>query len=404
MKQNEDIEKLKKATLLKLSLRTTGFREVEQVEGIGDIIKENINGLYLINNKEPIKIPNEVVLYDKITTKLVINPDSFYRLKNCEGKYYVFSDFQEEPLFEVGFSKQPKHYKLKTSNGTPMKEIGQVMGNDCLAIAVDKKCANFAKGKPCKYCNINPTNVKSHLPRRNNLKDLAELIQACGDHYRFIDLTGGTFKDRDKECKTYTEMGNVIRDNISRKKFSGPFSLSPPKNLDLLEDLYNTGVDVVSFNMDVWENDAFKKICPGKEEIGKEKYIQTLLRAKEIWGEGNSVMQFLAGPWESNKSLLEGTKHCLDKGILVNLTTYYPSPNSPLKNYRPKTLGELVDLYIDFGEMTRSSGLYPNARKSILTSESGNRSSIANEVVKGYLTKDNFDPEKDLNFAGGYRK
>lgn len=398
-------EMLKKATLVKLALRTNGLRVLDPIEGVGETIKENVNGLYQINQKEEVvsPIPNEIVIYQDITTKLVINSKSPFSLRKSGNDFYLYSDFVDEPLMKVGFSKRPEHYGLKTSRGIPMKYVGQVMGRDCLAIAVDKQCTHFQKGKSCKYCNINPTNFTSHLPRFSDEGDIAELIRAVGKNYRFIDLTGGTFEDRDEECRVYTKIGNVIRDNIGRRTFSGPFSLSPPNDLNLLEKLFKTNVDVISFNMDVWNKEILRKVCPGKFEIGKEQYERALLKARELWGEGNSVMQFLAGPWESNQSLLEGTKYYLDKGILVNITTFYPSPGSSFQNLPPKGLSELVNLYIDYGELVKTSGLYPNSRHSILTSESGNRSSIVNEVVKGYLTKSNFDKSRDLDFFGGYK-
>jgi len=394
----------KKATLLKLALRTNGIRVEARVEGVGTNIKENINGLYQINKSknEPLDlIPNEIVLYEKITTKLVCNPQSYFSLRKKDENFYVYSDFLEEPFIQVSFSKRPEHYSWYTSKGTPMKYIGQVMGSDCLAIAIDKQCVHFKTGDFCRYCNINPTNFKSNIPRFSDLEGIGELISVAGKKYRFIDLTGGTFENRDEECRYYTLVGNIIKKNLGKNKISGPFSFTPPDKLSLLDSMYETGIDVISFNLDVWNDSALKRICPGKYKIGKEKYEQALIYAKDLWGVGNSVIQFLAGPWESNQSLLEGTKYWLEKGILVNITTFYPSPGSSLRNIKPKNLSELVSLYIDYGKLISSYGFYPNERRSILTSESGNRSSIVNEVVKGYLTEKNFDIETDLNFARG---
>lgn len=170
--------------------------------------------------------------------------------------------------------------------------------------------------------------------------------------------------------------------------------------MDLLEKLYEAGVVVISFNPDVYDEKAFKETCPGKFKIGKKHYDKSLEVARQIWGTGNVVVQYMIGPWESNQKLLDGVKYHLDKGILVNLTTFFPSPKSKLKNEHPKSLKDLINVYVEYGELVRSSGLFPNSRNSVLTSESANRSSIANEVVKGFLTKDNYNEETDLNFLG----
>jgi len=392
-----DYELNKNATILKLALRTMGVNLLTNVYGVGSIIKENIDGLYKINNYQE-KRPNEIIIHDMITTKLVYNPNSPLYLDKKSDYFYVGSNGNE--LFKIRFPKRPKHYSEKTSNGTPMKNVAQVMGLDCLALAIDKQCYYFTNGDNCKYCNITPTNKDSKIERISKEQDIAETIKFAGKYYKYFDLTGGTFKDRDEEIRHYTKIGNIIKQKLGKSNFSGPFSLSPPNNLDLLEELYETGVDVISFNPDVYDENAFKEICPGKFKIGKKHYDDSLEVARQIWGTGNVVVQYMIGPWESNQKLLDGVKYHLDKGILVNLTTFFPSPKSKLRNEHPKSLKDLIKVYVEYGELVRSSGLFPNSRNSVLTSESANRSSISNEVVKGFLTKDNYNEETDLNFLG----
>jgi hypothetical protein len=402
---DKGVENMRKmATLLKVATRTIGIRDVHPVEGIGNKIKENIDGLYLINSKEnenKQRVPNEFTLYEDITTKLARNPNSYFSIRKKDDKHYLFSDYVEEPLLQVTFTKRPNHYGVLTYNGTPMREVGQGIGRDTLAIASRRSCTYFAEGVPCKYCNISPTRNTSKLPVSSELEDIGETVSLVGNDFKFFAVTGGTFKDTDDECKAYTKIGQTIQQNLKKPSFSGPFSFTPPRDLGLLKGLYDTGVDVISFNIDVWDDDALKAICPGKYKIGKNYYEKALLEGVKLWGEGNSVIQFLAGPWESNQSLLDATKHFLNMGILPNITSFFPSPRSPLsKTGKPKSLKEIVDLYTSYGHLVRESGLFPNKRNSVLTSPSGNRSSIANEAARGYINWNNYDPKKDLFFAG----
>lgn len=398
-------QQLKMATIYKLATRVYGVNVIDPIEGVGETVKEDVEGLYRIN---PLKDgpahlrANELVFYMGITTKLVYNPKSPLSLRRLDGKYWLFSQFNDEPLTDVRFTKRPYHYNLTTTSGTPMMEVGQAMGADCLAIAVDKQCHYFTNGTACKYCNITPTNITSGIPRFSRLEDIGELVKATGRKFRFFDLTGGTFDDTNAECKTYTLIGNTIKANLDKKeKYGGPFSLTPPEDLDLLEGLNQTDVDVISFNMDVWDLDALREICPGKFKIGREKYVEALLVAKELWGRGNVAMQFIVGPWESNESYLEGIRFFLEKGILVNLTTFAPSPNSPFRYKKSKSLTELIDLYVEYGELIRLYEFFPNERNSVLTSYVSNRSSISNESARGFITKENFDFEDLEKVVGG---
>ena len=390
----------KKATILKLALRTFGVNVKDEVSGVGTLIKENIDGLYKIDSKKGLR-PNELILFGKITTKLVYNNNSPFELYENNGEFYIGMGGKD--LIKVKFPKRPSHYSEKTTNGTLMKNVAQVMGLDCLAIAVDKQCYYFTNGDFCKYCNITPTNKESKIERISKEQDIAETVALVGNKYKYFNLTGGTFEDRDEECRYYTKLGYLIRENLGKNSFSGPFSLSPPNDLSLLEDLSKTGVDVISFNPDVYSDEAFKDICPGKYKIGKKHYEAALDAGREIFGEGNMVVQYMIGPWESNEELLDGVKYHLDRGILVNLTTFQPSPYSKLRNSHPKSLQDLLEIYIEYGDLVRKSGLFPNSRNSILTSESANRSSISNEVVKGFLTKENYDKTKDLFYIEGIK-
>lgn len=384
------------ATITKAAIRTLGVTVVDPIPGVGESVKEDINGLYKINSgANDNQRANEIVLHNRITTKLVYSDDSPFELKKKDDIFSIYLKGSANPILDVQFSKRPEHYKKQTTKGTPMKYIGQAMGADCLAIAVDKQCHYFLNGTFCRYCNITPTNKHSAISRQSNHQDIKELIDEAGKRFRFFDLTGGTFANTDEEAIEYTKIGAIIHESLGRN-FSGPFSLTPPKNLNLLEKLYDTGVDVISFNRDIWNSTAWEKICPGKSAIGQKHFDDAYQKAKEIWGEGNIVAQFLAGPWESNESLLEGVKYYLDRGILVNITCFAGSPGSTFQGKKPKTLKEILDLFIRYGEMIKEYGYYPNKRNSILTSESANRSSIANEVAKQYLTRESLQEHSNL--------
>lgn len=389
-------DNLKKASILKLAFRLEGVDIDFHVPGVGQSIKEDIKGLYKIDDFGSLK-PNELVIYKNITTKFVFNPLSRFKLVQNDGSFSVISKKSGKKLSEVSFTRRPKHYGLLTSNGVPMKNIAQVMGSDCLSIAVDKQCHYFTNGDFCRYCNITPTNIDSGISRLSDPQDIFETLSFAAKNYKFFNLTGGTFADRDEELRAYIKIGRIIKDSVGNGRYSGPFSPSPPKNLDLLADLYETGVDVISFNPDIMSPSAFNKICPGKAKIGKEYYELALEEARKIWGDGNAVAQYMIGPWETSGELLEGIKRHLDRGILVNLTTFCPSPVSSFKNKKTKSLQEIVSIYIQYGELVRQSGLYPNKRGSILTSESANRSSLSNEAAKCYLSHDNYNPYKDLD-------
>src|SRR3989344_2703218 len=104
--------RLKRATILKILLRTNGVNVIDEPTGVGDTIKEDVNGLYQISKGADGGInlkPNELVFERGITTKLVYNDESLFSLRKIDETFYIFSK-EEIPISEVKFSKRPKHY------------------------------------------------------------------------------------------------------------------------------------------------------------------------------------------------------------------------------------------------------------------------------------------------------
>ena len=87
------------------------------------------------------------------------------------------------------------------------------------------------------------------------------------------------------------------------------------------------GVRGACFNLEVWDEVQFKRVCPGKAEyVGRERWIQALEDAVDVFGKGNVMTAFVGGaeldgegafanPQEALESNLEGAHFLLSKGI-----------------------------------------------------------------------------------------
>jgi hypothetical protein len=396
-----DKSELKKATILKAALRTYGVSFDCKVDGVGKYVKETVDGLFAVQGKYPTpEVPNEISLYGGIVAKLIPRKNSPLSLIRDGEHYYIINKKDGQHISEVTFTERPIHYEKFTSRGMPMRDVGQVMGRDCLAIAPYRDCDFHSDGQNCRFCNIKFTNMQSGTTKIPDIRDVRELVQESKGRFGFYDLTGGTFNDRNFEADLYSDFGEVIRDVVGQK-FSGPFSFTPPEDLTKLERIHKTGVDVISFNREIWNETVWKDVCPGKSKIGAEKFDAAFMHAKNLWGVGNVAVQFIIGPWESNQSLLEGVEYYADMGIMPNITIFGSYPGSMYQNRPSKNLRETIEFFTELGKVYKK---HPELfeRRCTLTSPSSNRGSISNEVYRGYLTSENFDPEKDLFGIGDW--
>ena len=55
----------------------------------------------------------------------------------------------------IEWLERPAFYDLKTSVGTPMTSIAELVGEDCIAVSHTNACMLFADGSQCGFCNLN---------------------------------------------------------------------------------------------------------------------------------------------------------------------------------------------------------------------------------------------------------
>jgi hypothetical protein len=98
----------------------------------------------------------------------------------------------------------------------------------------------------------------------------------------------------------------------------------------------DAGADSCCYNLETWDAATFEACCPGKAKyIGRDRWIQALVDAAEVFGWGNVASAFVAGlemrppaPGMSEPamlaSILEGAAFLLDRGIMPLYSPLWP--------------------------------------------------------------------------------
>ena len=98
----------------------------------------------------------------------------------------------------------------------------------------------------------------------------------------------------------------------------------------------DAGADSCCYNLETWDKATFEAGCPGKTKyMGRDRWIQALVDAAEVFGWGNVASAFVAGlemrppaPGMSEQamiaSILEGAAYLLDRGIMPLYSPLWP--------------------------------------------------------------------------------
>jgi hypothetical protein len=105
---------------------------------------------------------------------------------------------------------------------------------------------------------------------------------------------------------------------------------------DMIERFHDEGlVENVCFNLEVWSEPLFAKICPGKNRyVGYARWIEALERAVALWVRGRVYTAMVAGielepehglDWEQAAALaIRGADDLCGRGIIPIYSIYWP--------------------------------------------------------------------------------
>ncbi|MEE3420256.1 MAG: radical SAM protein [Lachnospiraceae bacterium] len=320
-------------------LKTIDFKNKyqEQIRGCFDMNHETFTALSL---------PTQIRLSSNYRIRVAYRHNAPYHVELEDGHYVLYKG--KEYLDEVTFIEKPQWYDRRTSDGVLMKTIAQEVGKTKLTVAYSNECALKDKGLDCKFCNINAT--KRNFADLQGIEwktaeQIAETYQAAyTEGYRAMTITGGFIPER-REVDYYIDVAEAIHDAIDADDFGITACIGAPQDLDIIDKYKEAGYTGISSNMEIWDANIFKAICPGKEQVcgGRQNWINALKHEVEVFGKGNVRSFFVAGI-EPKSSLLDGLEYLASIGVVPIPLHWIPNPGSELEGHRAPTPEWFLDL------------------------------------------------------------
>ncbi|RZN62816.1 MAG: radical SAM protein [Methanonatronarchaeia archaeon] len=281
-----------------------------------------------------------------------------HKLKKKGNKYYL--DFKGEEI-KLEVRENPRYYQKKTSKGQPMKKLALLHGKDCLGTTLYQKCRFFDEGKECKYCAIEETLKSRNTVKEKSIDELGEVAEAAEQEgIQHMTVTTGVPENEEYIVERLTELAEKIKSKTEMKIHS---QLLPPGRKNL-ERLRSAGIDTIGLHLETWDPEIFKEVCPGKAEIGRDKFLEDIENAVDIFGENQVSSFMISGLGETDRSLLKGIEELSQRGCIPFLTPLHPLPGSHYKDTHPPKTDRMKEIYQKASSILKENNIRPDKNKA----------------------------------------
>ena len=255
-----------------------------------------------------------------------ITKSSPYVLRRSGDAVVITDGKREVPVTMVPI---PKFYSRKTSTGVPFSALAISHGSYTV-ITPSPRCDFFNSKIECKYCAGNFNDEGKGKGVVYSVDEVLETVEAVLKEGvgTVIYLSIGFSDGPDGGIEFLKPYISAIK-----KHYSCLVAVEalPPKENHWIDETYAVGADSVLYNIEIFDPELFKIICPGRADlIGRKRYMQALEYATGVFPSGTVASHLIVG-LEPPGSTCMGIDFLTDIGAVPILPIYRPSPGKALR-------------------------------------------------------------------------
>lgn len=330
-------------------------------------------------------IPYMMNLADGTTVRVKGNGASAIHVASpSPGQYQLVNDATVDPGVPVSFEPLPSWMGRLTRDGFQMAQAGVSLHGDMAVVNVAPGCDYFLADKRdgqsmrCTFCAYGAPDGRSTqlgqvagvsaIPEPTLVR-LQETLRAAlaETAVRHIYLVGGSMTDWREEGARFLELARRVRAVVGEAVPVTCGSGALPE--DYLRQLQGEAlVNNICFNLEVWSEELFARVCPGKHRfVGYHRWIESLETAVSLFGPERVYTAMVAGvelepeygfTWESAAQLaLEGADDLLSRGIIPIYSLYWPLGGRDHPDYMPRLRAYFERLNLGYRALRERNGL-----------------------------------------------
>jgi radical SAM protein (TIGR04043 family) len=263
--------------------------------------------------------------------------DSPYVLRAEDDGYGIYRDGAGHSvrLASARTTRRPRYYDLTTEDGIPYWKIA-LLHLDSVASTVIQTCMYWGTDDVCRFCGIELSLEAGRTIPVKRPEHLGEVALAARDLDGAVDatLTTGTTHGHDKGALYLGRCAQAIK-AASGLPVEGQFE--PPDDLDVLDQVYELGVDSVGIHVESFDQGVLARVAPAKARTGVEGYFRAWERAVDVFGPGQVSTYVILGMGEDVDATVAGCQRAIDLGVYPFVVPLRPVAGTPMGDLLPPT-------------------------------------------------------------------
>ena len=282
-----------------------------------------------------------------------------------DGERFALRAKGVDQATSVRLSPRSEVFDHVTSTGAKFGTFGTVH-NSYLALSPTSRCTFLGTSAQCTFCGVHAlASARLELP----VDDVLEAIRVARRTHpvTMVYLSVGHLGGDDGGVAYLEPYVKAIK-----KHFDILVAIDslPPAENRWIDHTYAMGVDAVSYNLEIFDPELFKRVCPGPAQaVGRERFLEALSYATSVFPSGGVTTHLIVG-LEPLASTQDGITTLTELGVLPVLPMYRPfkgrDMRSALDIEAPKpSLEKLAELYGHLHNEVRRAGLSLNLVRDI---------------------------------------
>jgi hypothetical protein len=326
-----------------------------------------------------VTIPYLINTPDGTEIRILGNGDSPWHVKGSLDQGYRLIDDRSGQGVPIEFEPLRPWQQQKTTDGMPFAQAGVTTHGDMLVINVAPGCEYFLHkiegvSMRCGFCAYGAPDERTlHLGQKTGqleipqatLERMREAMDAviAQTEIRHIYLVGGSLTDARREGERFLQLARFVKQHNTR---GIPVALGCGAIPDDLIAQFHAEqlVDYVCFNLELWSEPLFAKVCPGKNRyVGYQRWIDALETAVRHFGRGKVYSAMVAGielepeheqEWEQAAALaLEGAEQLCLRGVIPIYSLVWPSGGRQRPDYHVRIRSYFETLSLGYQAIRR---------------------------------------------------
>jgi hypothetical protein len=246
---------------------------------------------------------------------------------------------------DVEFVREHSWQSIRTSDGSKYLDAGVEQFGDMLVINLTPSCEYFMTKSSCSFCGYGRFTPRTRAlgrlpgviqPATKPLERLKEVLVYAAQtaEARHVYIVGWSTLSAEDEAERFLSVVEMARKSVSDKLRvtcgSGAVDRAGSQRFR------DAGADSCCYNLEIWDAATFEACCQGKAKaIGRDRWIQGLVDALDVFGSGNVASAFVAGlelypPALAMSedamlaSAFEGAEFLLTRGIMPLYSPLWP--------------------------------------------------------------------------------